>query len=95
MANEKYFVFFNAQQVGDATAGYVWENEPKGANLAKAIGRGPVEQFKMVEVSPTDPAKTFSAEEAVNAVRKAYGDGQVSGAMRVVLSTNLETKTAV
>ena len=95
MANEKYFVFFDTQDAGDATAGYKWENSPSGVNSSKAIGRGPVEISKVVEISPVSSAESLSAQEACNAVRKAYGDSQVSGKMKVVLSTNLEEKTAV
>ncbi len=94
MANEKYFVIFDTQGAGDATAGYVWENKTSGA-AATATGRGPVEIGRIVEVSPKAAAESLTAQEAVNAVRKAYGESMVSGPMKVVLSTNLEEKTAV
>ncbi len=94
MANEKYFVFFDQQGAGDATAGYVWENKPTGANSSTAIGRGPVEVTRMVEVSPKGSGETFSPQEAVNAVRKAYGDSMITGKLKVVLSTNLEELAA-
>ncbi len=95
MANEKYFVFFDQQGAGDATAGYVWENKPFGVNLSTAIGRGPVETLKVVEVSPKLAAESLSAQEAVNAVRKAYGDGMISGKLKVVAAGTPEELTAV
>ena len=91
MANEKYFVLFDLQQAGDATAGYTWENEPPGTNNSKAIGRGPVEVAKFVEVSPKASSESLSEQEAATAVRKAYGEGVNAGSMRVVLSTNFKT----
>ncbi len=92
--NDKYFVIFDTQGAGDATAGYVWENKT-GTALVTAIGRGPVETCRIVEVSSKLATEEITAQEAVNAVRKAYGDGMLSGKMKVVLSSNLEEKAAV
>lgn len=96
MANEKYFVLWDFQGSGDATAGYVWENKPSGAaGGTVAIGRGPVETAKIVEVSPKAAAESLTAQEAVTAVRRAYGDGMISGPMKVILNTNVEEKSAL
>ncbi len=96
MANEKYFVLWDFQGAGDATAGYKWENQPAGkSNSTIAIGRGPVELCRIVEVSPKAEAESLTAQEAVTAVRRAYGDSMVSGPMKVVLNTNLEEKSAL
>ncbi len=94
--NDKFFVLWDFQGAGDATAGYKWENQPAGkSNSVIAIGRGPVETCKVVEVSSKATTETLTAQEAVTAVRRAYGEGMVAGPMKVVLSTNLEEKSAL
>ncbi len=96
MANEKYFVLWDFQGAGDATAGFKWENQPAGkSNSVVAVGRGPVETCRITEVSPKEAAESLTAQEAVTAVRRAYGESMVSGPMKVVLNTNLEEKAAL
>ncbi len=94
--NDKFFVLWDFQGTGDATAGYKWENQPGGkSNSVVAVGRGPVETCKIVEVSSSKVTEELKAQEAVTAVRRAYGDSMISGPMKVVLSTNLEEKSAL
>ena len=91
MANENYLVFFDQQGAGDATAGYRWSNLAP-TNVAES--NGPVEVLKVVQVK-SKPGGTLTAQEAVNAVRRAYGDSMVSGPMKVSLIGNFEELTAV
>ena len=83
---EAFQVVFNQQGMGDATAGYKWENK---APTNTASSSGPVFTCRMVEVTAE------SNQEAANAVRKAYGDSVVTGKMQVAKSTGLVELTAV
>jgi hypothetical protein len=85
-------VFWGTQPAGDATAGYKWSNEAP-TNVAENTGN-PVEICKVVQVH-AKAGGTLTAQEAANSVRKAYGDSMVTGAMKVVLTTNVEEKTAI
>ena len=83
---EAFQVIFNQQGAGDATAGYKWENK---APTNTAFSNGPVNIARIVEVT----AET--AQEAANAVRKAYGDSLVTGPMQVAKIAGLVELTAV
>ena len=83
---EAFQVIFNQTGAGDATAGYRWENK---APTNTAFSNGPVNIARIVEVTAE------SAQEACNAVRKAYGESFVTGAMQVAKASSVETKTAI
>ncbi len=96
MADEKFLVIFDTQGAGDATAGYKWQNVPSGkANLkpvAENLGN-PVEIGRLVEVGVL-AGETLTAQEAVTAVRKAYGESMNSGKYKVANITNVESLSA-
>lgn len=79
---EGFLVIFDTQGAGDATAGYKWSNQ------TEASSNGPVEIGRIVEV------QAGSAQEAITGVRRAYGDGMVTGAMKVAKTSGVESKTA-
>ncbi len=96
MADEKYIVIFDLQGAGDATAGYKWQNVPSGAANSKPVAENlgnPVEIGRVVEVG-VKSGEALTAQEAVTAVRKAYGDGMDSGKYKVTLVSNIESLNA-
>ena len=95
MANEKFLVVFDTQGAGDALAGYKWQNVPSGAATLKPVAENisGVEVGRVVSIG-VGAGETLTAQEACTAVRKAYGDSMVSGAMKVVALGSVEEKTA-
>lgn len=80
--SENFTVIFNTQPAGDATAGFKWENQTEAKSF------GPVEVARVVVVNAAN------AQEALTGVRKAYGDGMVTGEMKVAKTSNVEAKNA-
>ncbi len=94
--NEKYTVVFDTQGAGDATAGYKWQNVPSGKTNLKPVAENlgtPVEIGRIVEVG-VGPGETLTAQEAVTAVRKAYGESMNSNKYKVTLTSNIESLNA-